>query len=231
VTLAVHPGWAYYRLLHGFEPGDAHTLFRIDRSRWVTERWTGSDWEPIDGVTAAALYRKVNTGDPSFDPIEPHEAMEETTPRDINKYSPDQPRDDHGRFGESDSAPGDTAPAIVAGAAQGGFTVHPYRATIPKTGYQVAIQGRTALYPDSILKDTHALHAAVADFVAKNADMYHAGGKYYIGGWPENGQLYLDVSERVSDRAEAVRLGGERNQIAIWDNAKGVPIDTGGTGT
>jgi hypothetical protein len=231
VTLAAHPGWAYYRLLHGFEPGDPHVLYRIDRTRGAGERWTGSDWEPISGVQAASLYRLVNTGDPALDPIDPHEAMDETTPRDINKYSPDQPRDDHGRFGEGDTPPGDVAGAITAGAAAGGFSVHPTRGTSPATGYQVALQGRGTVIDATVHNDHEALLNAVHDMVEKNQDVLKPGGKFYIGGWSEGGKLYLDVSERMSARAAAVQAGKDRNQISIWDNARKQEIQTGGTGT
>jgi hypothetical protein len=40
----------------------------------------------------------------------------------------------------------------------------------------------------------------------------------------------FDVSQRVDSLDEAIRLGGERNQQAIWDVANGAEVATGGTG-
>jgi hypothetical protein len=53
-----------------------------------------------------------------------------------------------------------------------------------------------------------------------------------VGGWLNNdtGQYILGPSEWVKDRDQAKSLGESRIQIAIWDNAKGEEIPTGGTG-
>jgi hypothetical protein len=58
-----------------------------------------------------------------------------------------------------------------------------------------------------------------------------ASGKNYLGTWLNEGKVYLDVSENIMDRAEAIRLGQERNQLAIYDVVAGDSIDTGGTGS
>jgi hypothetical protein len=54
-----------------------------------------------------------------------------------------------------------------------------------------------------------------------------------IGGWEsaERGTFMVELSEihRVS-REEAIRIGQERNQEAIFDMATGEEIGTGGTG-
>jgi len=42
--------------------------------------------------------------------------------------------------------------------------------------------------------------------------------------------VYLDVTEVVGSREEAIRLGAERNQISVWDFEAGDEIPTGGTG-
>lgn len=48
----------------------------------------------------------------------------------------------------------------------------------------------------------------------------------YVGAWTHDGTLYLDATTIVSDRDEAVRLGKERKQIAIYDFATGEDIQT-----
>lgn len=57
-----------------------------------------------------------------------------------------------------------------------------------------------------------------------------ATGKNYLGTWLKDGKIYLDVSENIMDRDEAIRLGKERNQKAIWDVVNQTEIETGGTG-
>jgi hypothetical protein len=227
VTLGVHPGWAYYEAL---VPG-GNILYRTDRANGSAEEWTGSAWIVTPSDAANHLFRLINTGDLGIEPVDPHDALDRTHPRNLNKYSPDQPRDDHGRFGEGDTPSGDVASAVAAGVASGGFTVHPTRATSPATGYQVAVRGRGSIVSDTVLHDHAALIGALRDVVAKNGDLLKAGGKFYIGGWADGGKLYLDVSERMSSRAAAVAAGQDRNQISIWDNARKQEIPTGGTGT
>ena len=152
---------------------------------------------------------------------------------DIAKYSPDEPRDDHGRWTDGGGSEGGwVADPTAAGVNPYGFSIHPYRGTSPKTGYQVAMKGHTEHFPESIMlpENREALSKAVFEHREKNPDVYKAGGKVFIGGWVKDAMLWLEPSERVSSRTEAVRLGQERNQISIWDNALQREIDTGGTG-
>jgi hypothetical protein len=55
-------------------------------------------------------------------------------------------------------------------------------------------------------------------------------GKNYLGTWLNESKVYLDVAENIQELFEAIRLGRERNQKAIWDVANLDEIDTGGTG-
>ena len=148
---------------------------------------------------------------------------------DLAKYSEAEARDDHGRW-SSGGGGGDPVAAVLAGAEQGGWSVHPYRATSPTTGYQVAMKGRTTMLDESILSDKQALAEKITSFIESNKDVLTPGGHVYIGGWTDSGKVYLEPSERVSSRADAVRMGTERNQISIWDNVRHEEIPTGGTG-
>lgn len=142
------------------------------------------------------------------------------------KYSEDEPRDDHGRW----TAGGDTGD-LASGVTPAGFSVHPYRGTSPTTGYQVAMTGRAEFYDPAILDDHAALTEALLAFRNKNADVLTPGGHVYLGGWVQDGKLWLEPSERIASRADAVRLGIERNQVSVWDNARAEEVPTGGTGT
>lgn len=46
----------------------------------------------------------------------------------------------------------------------------------------------------------------------------------YIGGWLEDGKYYFDASTIVQDKEEALRIGRENEQIAIFDFQTGLPI-------
>ena len=46
----------------------------------------------------------------------------------------------------------------------------------------------------------------------------------YIGGWLEEGKFYFDASIVVQDKEEALRIGKENEQIAIYDFQTGLPI-------
>ena len=39
----------------------------------------------------------------------------------------------------------------------------------------------------------------------------------FLGSWVENGIVYLDVSEQISDKRRAIEVGMLRNQLAIFD--------------
>lgn len=41
----------------------------------------------------------------------------------------------------------------------------------------------------------------------------------YIGTWVDNGNIYIDTTDIVTNRAFAVALGKHRREIAIWDFA------------
>lgn len=47
----------------------------------------------------------------------------------------------------------------------------------------------------------------------------------YIGTWLSSGMLYLDLSIQVDSLEEAMKLGLEYNQLAIYDNERQTVID------
>lgn len=92
----------------------------------------------------------------------------------------------------------------------------------PKNGYMVATQGHEIVIP---LKKFH--NASLADYIAKKSTLLLSGisnTSLFLGAWIDKGMVYLDISEKVEDRQEAVKLGIERKQKAIWDNFNGKEI-------
>lgn len=159
------------------------------------------------------------------------ETLAQSLANSLLKYSATQPRDDHGRWSQGGSAASDRDLGTQAaeGVRQGGFSLHPYRGGAPKTGYQVALKGMTQQFPMQRVTKT-ALVKAIREFRHTHRDLMTPGGRFYIGGWVHEGTLFLEPSERVSRRADAIRLGQERDQISVWDNAGFHEIPTGGTG-
>ncbi len=44
----------------------------------------------------------------------------------------------------------------------------------------------------------------------------HTGARY-VGMWTEDGRVYLDAVTHVNDRADAMRLGSDRHELAIYN--------------
>ena len=47
----------------------------------------------------------------------------------------------------------------------------------------------------------------------------------FIGGWIDNNIVYLDISEQIENKREALELGYKHNQLAIYDANLGQVID------
>lgn len=112
----------------------------------------------------------------------------------------------------------------------GGVSLSMVDGHLPTKGYMVAKPPEFGdILPQSDWESPIKGPKIIADFLDKNkADL--ATGKNYLGTWLNGGKIYLDVSENITSREEAVRLGKERNQKTIWDVVNQVEIDTGGTG-
>lgn len=110
-----------------------------------------------------------------------------------------------------------------------GFSLDPHTGKSPSSGYMVALPGHTHQYPDSVMKDKHQLAAAIDRFLMEEREVLDKPG-VHLGGWVSDGKLWLDPSERIADRHEAMKAGKERDQVAIWDVAGGQEIGTEGTG-
>lgn len=163
-------------------------------------------------------------------------------------YNPDQPRDEHGRFGsggddagaktEPDGFPSQSAGVLRGGDASmllnearaGGFTYDVAGRSSPKTGYSVSP------YPDRTrVIDTKDLTAdSISQYAKDNADVLAQPGAH-LGGWRETkpdgtDRTWLDVSLVSQSKSAATALAREHNQVAIFDLKAGDTIDTGGTG-
>lgn len=99
----------------------------------------------------------------------------------------------------------------------GGFTMSA-DGEIPTDGYMVAAIGHERIIP---AKDYGlALIGELIDYAHQHADVLAEDGAYF-GAWKDtDGAVFLDVSHRVSDLAQATTLGLQRDQLAVWGVAE-----------
>jgi|SRR5215471_253358 len=207
-------------------------------SSWTADPDIAQAWvDNHDGkvyIAQVPVQRIVGIGDGPCEVI----VIGSTLPLHVKAWNPDlHPRDEHGRFGQISgdaerttlkSRPSD----LLQRARAGGFTMST-TGTSPTDGYIVAHQGDSVIVPSSVVNDPEKFSAivtqAIHDFGSKG---YLDQPGAHIGGWldHEHGEFVLDPVEHVQDRNEAIKLGVQRNQQAIYDVAAGEEISTGGTG-
>lgn len=160
------------------------------------------------------------------------------------KMAPNQPRDDHGRWTSTGAGTGaGHGGAVAAGAAggislptgdavhlqadliaNGGFTYQPVTHTAPHDGLMLSI------YPDreQITRADQVTAKALRTYVDKNSDLL-SKPDHYVGGWHDthSGQVYLDVSVRVTDHAQARKMCEQYSQEAYFDLGTGQTVYVG----
>lgn len=77
-----------------------------------------------------------------------------------------------------------------------------------------------AARPEAYADDNMA--EVFAEFVETMARRLN--GRGYIGAWEHNGSIYLDATEWFAEEWDALEAGRVRDEIAIWDIAKGDEI-------
>ena len=64
----------------------------------------------------------------------------------------------------------------------------------------------------------------IVTFINKHRSLLQDKTKF-IGGWIDNNIVYLDISEQIENKREALERGYKHNQLAIYDANKGEVID------
>lgn len=96
--------------------------------------------------------------------------------------------------------------------ANGGLTIKPFQNEKPETGYMVALEGYELQVPV-----TEFFTGVVADYIGQHAQKLMANPSLCLGTWVNEGIVYLDLSENISSKEQALELGKERNQLAIFN--------------
>lgn len=107
---------------------------------------------------------------------------------------------------------------------EGGATISPKTGRSVRKGYAVATGA-----PSKVVRKADFTPEVFREWVNKTK----FGPNERVGLWDDGeGNIWLDKTEVVADRASAVRLGRERNEKAIYHLEKGGEgeIDTGGSG-
>jgi hypothetical protein len=89
----------------------------------------------------------------------------------------------------------------------------------PNVGYFVSVPNHEVKIPFSQFNAD-----VVTTFINTNAELL-SGEHTFVGTWIENNTVYLDVTEQLFDKRIALRLGLERNQLAIYDATTGKVIN------
>jgi hypothetical protein len=86
-----------------------------------------------------------------------------------------------------------------------------------------------AVYPERAQILDEADFENIEQFITANSDLLN-NPENSFGAWSHDGKVYLDVVATIPDVNQAIELGKQHNQIAIWDLKNAKEIQTGGTG-
>jgi hypothetical protein len=89
----------------------------------------------------------------------------------------------------------------------------------PNKGYFVSVPNlETKVSLQSLSVDD------IATFINRHRTLLQDETKF-VGGWIDNEIVYLDISEQISDKREALERGYKHNQLAIYNASEGKVID------
>jgi hypothetical protein len=112
--------------------------------------------------------------------------------------------------------------------ANGGATVNLYRGDLAGQALYVVV-----VYPElsEAVPGPDLAPARIRQFIADHLTLL-ADPRNNVGTWfdDEDGYSHLDVSTALPDRAQALALGEQYNQMGVFDLSEMTTIDVGGTG-
>lgn len=96
----------------------------------------------------------------------------------------------------------------------------------PTSGWMVAVKGHESKVSEARFKRDG--QRIMRDYLRSVRKKLRGDEKLYLGVWfnTKDRTYYLDVSQQVSSKREAVRLGRERRELAVWDVKAGEEIPT-----
>ena len=96
----------------------------------------------------------------------------------------------------------------------GGWTFNVTDGSVPDHGYAV---GGDPMVPEHIIPSWRSMFGPVThQMIRDHLDVIAEAGATHTGGWDSDGMLYLDSPTIVESRSQAVALGRERGEQAIY---------------
>lgn len=97
----------------------------------------------------------------------------------------------------------------------GGATLDASGAAVSfRRGYQVSRKDCFVLNVRNVNKILRAVRSVLASLTAGE----------YCGIWVDGGRVYVDISERIARKRDALKIGRERAQISVFDWRTGAAI-------
>lgn len=189
-----------------------------------------------------------------YDPNQPRAEDGKWTAGGAGASSSDLPSDPSQLSTERGSGVGGVISGQTAGSvlqqmlADGGISIT-FTGEKPKSGFMVAVEGTEVVVDDATMRSEEG-KAIVREHIKKHAAYIREGRgttgrsvsfmdqpKNYFGAWfneqtaqnPDgDNKWYLDISENIGTLSDAVRVGRERSQLAIWDvrGEQGISMDS-----
>lgn len=94
--------------------------------------------------------------------------------------------------------------------ANGGFSINILNNEEPKEGFMVSLPNKELKV--SIERFNPQI---LRNYINSTNELNNP--KMYLGTWIENNNVYVDTSENIINKEEAIRKGIERGQLAIYD--------------
>ena len=82
----------------------------------------------------------------------------------------------------------------------------------PKNGYMVSIVGQEVVIPE-----LDYVYENLEDYINERISLLTSMSNLYVGVWYHKGNYYIDLSENILNKADALKQGILRSQKAIWN--------------
>ena len=108
--------------------------------------------------------------------------------------------------------------AFAQSVQNGGITFN-LEGKAPEKGYMVSIVGQEVVIPE-----LDYVYENLEDYINERISLLNSMSNLYVGVWHHKGHYYIDLSENILSKAEALKQGILRSQKAIWDISEGSEI-------
>ena len=171
------------------------------------------DYTDENGETRSPESPSPSPEPPADSPSSPSHWTEPGTPETGPDTTPPAPE---ARVPSGPQHPGPTLLGqIIQAARDGGFTFDPRSKNFKTEGFAVARQG----YGEHFSVDDPDVEAKIDAYIDQHWDTFANDEGAYLGGWVNEGEIWLDVPDVLDSREDAIAEGTKRFEIAIADLA------------